>query len=135
MVKFVAKKCLWHICLGILVWLVVCAFSSWGRIYAGWMAGLMGACYLLAGWLSWLKSKGTDLMSLIRRKKPPEVPYYLRGVDKNIKPKIGIGGNRHKFDDEKPSEEDSDMDRNQLFRGRAFAWGIAGAFLLFLSAF
>ena len=138
MFGYVAKKTLWHLGAGLLVWLLVGAFSAWGRIYAGFAAGFLGACYLLAGWLCWMKAGGTDLMGRIRRQKPPEVPYYLRGVDKADKPRWGIGGNRHTFADEEPEPAnlppEGTAPKAEL-KGKALSWALAGVLLLLLSAF
>lgn len=132
------KKVLWHGGIGLLIWLVLERFSVMGRIYAGWFAGLMGACYLLVAWLNWLKTRGTDLGRLLRRKRPPRVPYYLRGADKSVRPRLGIGGNHHTFEDDLPeaAERPEDgLDRQQTLRGRAAAFAVVGVLLLILSAF
>lgn len=58
----------------------------------------MGACWLLAAWVKYLKSKGTDLFRGLRRQQT-EVPYYLRS-EKNKKPRLSLNGNRHLFNDD-----------------------------------
>ena len=136
--EYAVKKILWHGGIGVILWLALNQFSLLGRIYAGWFAGLMGACYLLAGWLNWLKTRGVDLGKLLRRKRPPAVPYYLRGVDKSIRPKLGIGGNRHTFEDglfHGQEAEEAGLGERQACFSRAAAFAAVGMFLLILSAF
>ena len=87
MVRFTLKKLLFHLSICLLGYFLILQFSRLGKVYAGWFSGFLAACYLLAGWLAYLKSKGTDLGKLIRRKRPPEVPYYLRNVQKERKPR------------------------------------------------
>ena len=136
MVRYLAKKCVWHLAVGLLGYIAVAALAS--RMHAGWFAGFLGACYLLAGWVCWMKGDGTDLPALMRRKRPPEVPYYLRGVDKTIKPKLGIGGNRHTFEDEEdapsnlPPEELSPKGQLRL---RGVSLALVGLLFLLLSFF
>ena len=138
LVRPVAKKLLWHAALGGAVWLLVRWLSPRGSVYAGWTAGLMGACYLLAGWISWMKCRGTDLSALLRRKRPPEVPYYLRGADKSVRPRLSLNGTRHAFDDDLAETADltaGELPREALWRVRAAAWAAVGILLLILSAF
>lgn len=140
MLQYGIKKFLWHGAIGVVIWLILNRFSALGRVYAGWFAGLMGACYLLVGWLNWLKARGTDLGKLLQRKRPPEVPYYLRGVDKSRRPRLGIGGNRHTFEDDlsdgpETAEAEAGLEKKQVLYGRAGAFAAVGVFLLVLSAF
>lgn len=100
MFVYTLKKFAYHMVSGALVWFLIDRFSREGRLYAGWAAGALGAIYLLAAWFSYLKSRGTDIIKLIRRKRPPETPYYLRGPDKRIKPALSLNNIRHTFDDD-----------------------------------
>lgn len=134
----IGKKYLWHIAFGLAVWLCVRLLSPGGSVYAGWTAGLLGACYLLAGWVSWMKCRGTDLSALLRRKRPPEVPYYLRGTDKTVRTRLSLNGNRHTFDDDLAETADplsEEHPKETLWRIRAAAWAAVGVTLLILSAF
>lgn len=138
MIRYVLKKSSWHLAVGLLGYVAVAALTPQGRIYAGWFSGFLGACYLLAGWVSWMKGDGTDLPALIRRKRPPEVPYYLRGVDKHVKPRWGIGGNRHTFQDEVPEPANlppEDLSPKGQLRLRGVSLGLVGVFFLLLSCF
>ena len=138
MLRHVWKKLLWHTFFGAGVWLLVRRLSPWGSVYAGWTAGLMGSCYLLAGWINWMKCRGTDLGALLRRRRPPEVPYYLRGADKSVRPRLSLNGLRHSFDDDLAETADpaaQTLAREELWRVRAVALAAAGVFLLTLSAF
>ena len=136
MIKYLAKKCIWHLGIGILGYLAVTVFAS--RMHAGWFIGFLGACYLLAGWVCWMKGDGTDLPALMRRKRPPEVPYYLRGVDKAIKPKWGIGGNRHTFEDEEVESANlmpEDLSPKGQLRLRGVSLALVGVIFLLFSFF
>ncbi|MBQ9535850.1 MAG: hypothetical protein IJU78_08405 [Clostridia bacterium] len=134
----ILKKYLWHASAGAAVWLLVRVFSPQGRVYAGWTAALLGACYLLAGWISWLRRRGTDFGALLRRRRPPETPYYLRGADKSVRPRLSLNGSRHTFDDDLAETADAlgeAFDKDDIHVIRAVAWAAAGATLLLLSAF
>ncbi len=63
MAAYTFKKFTWHTAICLAVWIVVDRFSPEGRLYAGFMTAFLGSCYLLAGWLSYLKSKGTDVLA------------------------------------------------------------------------
>ncbi len=137
MFVYTLKKFALHLAACALVWFFIDRLSREGRLYAGWAAGAMGAIYLLAAWFSFLKSRGTDFMKLIRRKRPPEVPYYLRGADKRIKPALTLNSIRHAFDDD--LEETAGEGANPSLplqtrqRLRAFAFAAVGAAMFALS--
>lgn len=138
LLRHMLKKLIWHISIGIAVWLLVRWLSPMGSVYAGWAAGLMGACYLLVGWLNWLKRRGTDLGAIIRRRRPPNVPYYLRGSDSAIHPRLGINRIRHTFDDDldETVEHASQMlTVHESLLVKAVAFMVTGVLLLVLSAF
>lgn len=136
MVRYVFKKLLYHMCACLLVWFLIAEFSAGGRLYAGWFAGFLGACYLLAGWLSYLKSKGTDLAGLLRRKSAPETPYYLRGAGKERRPRLRLSGIRHAFDDglAEAEEQDAPFPKATRYRLNAVAWAVNGVLQFVLSA-
>ncbi len=139
MAVYTLKKIALHLAACAVVWTLVALFSPGGRLYAGWTAGVLGACYLLAAWFAYLKSKGTDFMKLIRRKRPPRVPYYLRGSDKNAKARLTINNIRHEYDDDlaQTAEEGANEGLPLVARQRlsALAWLVVGAVLLALSFF
>ena len=135
---YTIRKFLYHLAVCAAVYLLVAAFSQGGRVYAGWAAGALGACYLLAAWFSFLKSKGTDFLKLIRRKRPPNVPYYLRGPDKQLKPRLSLDGLRHEADDDLPEmaeERASEIPLAARLRLNALAWAAVSAAMLILSLF
>lgn len=145
MFVYTLKKFAYHMAAGALVWFLTDRFSREGRLYAGWAAGALGAMYLLAAWFSYLKSRDTDVMKLIRRKRPPETPYYLRGPDKRIKPALTLNNIRHAFDDDLAETAGEDAPgggegeealplktRQKL---NALAWLAVGLALLALSLF
>ncbi|MDD5918833.1 MAG: hypothetical protein PUD73_07085 [bacterium] len=137
MVRFTLKKLLFHLSICLLGYFLILQFSRLGKVYAGWFSGFLAACYLLAGWLAYLKSKGTDLGKLIRRKRPPEVPYYLRNVQKERKPRQGLNGARHTFDDdlEETAEEQLPSVAPDVHqRARAVAFAANGVLMFLLSA-
>lgn len=137
MAVYTLKKIALHLVACAAVWALVALFSQGGLLYAGWAAGALGACYLLAAWFSYLKSKGTDFMKLIRRKRPPRVPYYLRGADKDAKARLTINNIRHEYDDDlAQTAEESENEKLPLAARRrlnALAWLAVGAAMLALS--
>lgn len=83
------------------------------------------------------KSQGTDLGKLIRRKRAPETPYYLRNAAKERKPRQGFAGARHVFDDdlsETAEEQSSVVPGNARNRAKAIALAINGVLMFVLSA-
>ena len=77
MIKYLAKKCIWHLGIGILGHLAVTVFAS--RMHAGWFIGFLGACYLLAGWVCWMKSVPFWRMAS-RKNAPPCRPSVTRNL-------------------------------------------------------
>ena len=136
MVNYALKKLGYHFAICLIAWFLILKFSPYTGIYAGWFSGFLSACYLLAGWLAYLKSKGTDFGKLLRRKKP-ETPYYLRNAAKERKPRQGLNGARHVFDDdlaETAEEQDSLLPPPVRHRATAIAFAINGILLFILSA-
>lgn len=137
MTSYVLKKICWHTAVALTVWFIIDRFSPEGRLYAGWFIGLMGACYLLVGWLNFMKSRGTDLIGRLSRAKEPEVPYYLRGPEKASKPRFSVlYGKRFRYDDDLQENYESqteDIDGIKLLQCRALAFGICGILFLILS--
>lgn len=137
MARSVAKKFIWHLVACLLVWGLVRALLPEGRLYAGWMAGFLGACYLLAAWLAWLRGRGTDLGALLRRKRPPEAPYYLR-AEKDRKPRLSaLRGSRHFFDDDLEDAVDAadPLPRREREQVRFLAFLATGLAMMTLSFF
>lgn len=66
--------------------------------YPGFLAGLLGALWLLAAWLKYLKSRGTDVFSGFRRQRR-EVPYFLRSP-RSRRPRLTLSGVWHAYDDD-----------------------------------
>ncbi len=137
MVRLILKKALWHTAVGLLLWAVVGLFSPGKWLYAGWFAGLFAACYLLAAWIVFMKHHGTDLKKLLTRNHGPEVPYYLRGVDKQPRPRLTWAGTRHFFDDDgvPPAAGFSDLTPKQQGAVRELAFGTVAILFFILSAF
>ncbi len=135
MAAYTFKKFTWHTAICLAVWIVVDRFSPEGRLYAGFMTAFLGSCYLLAGWLSYLKSKGTDVLGRLRRRPPPQVPYFHRR-DKAQKPQVWLWGNEHPFDDdlaETTQDEVSNIPPNKRRELDAMAFALVGLVLLALS--
>lgn len=82
---------------GLALWFPVKLFAA-VPAYAGFLAALMGACWLLNAWLKYLKSNGTDYFHGFHRAKRQEVPYALR-AEKERKTVLSLNGNRHLFED------------------------------------
>ena len=77
-------------------------------------------------------------MKLIRRKRPPNVPYYLRGPEKQLKPRLSLDGLRHEADDDLPEmaeERASEIPLAARLRLNALAWAAVSAAMLILSLF
>ena len=139
MTLYTLKKIALHLALCAAVWLAVYYFSREGRMYAGWAAGVLGAAYLLSAWFSFLKTRDTDFLSLLRRKRPPQAPYYLRGADKQPKPSLTINQIRHEYDDDlAEAEAERQSERFPLIvrqRLNAVAWSAVGLAMLAWSFF
>lgn len=96
MLGYALKKLMYNLSLCLAAYMLIFFFSRYQRVYAGWFAGAAGMIYLLAAWIFYLKSKGTDITKLLKRKKPQEVPYYLKSpAEKRKRPRIGLNAPRH----------------------------------------
>ncbi|HHY12715.1 MAG TPA: hypothetical protein GX529_08810 [Firmicutes bacterium] len=125
----------WHMAICLAVWIIIDRLSPEGRLYAGFMAAFLGSCYLLAGWLSYLKSTGTDVIARLKRKAPPQVPYFHRR-DKAQKPQVWFWGNKHPFDDdlaETAQEHTSNIPPTTRHKLDAMAFALVGLLLMALS--
>ena len=121
-----------------IIWLLIRRFSPVGSYASGWFAGLAGAYYLLACWLQYLKSRGTDLSALLRGKKHKEVPYYLRGPQKWQKTRLSFTGKRHGFSDDLDDlEPDAHINLNprSKLHCNAAVFALLGLLFLFLSRY
>lgn len=88
MLSFVLSKALTNAlaCLGL--YLLARNLSENGPVYASFLAGFLGFCYLLFAWLSYLKSRGSQPFALLRRRQAPQVPQSLRSP--NEKPRRSL---------------------------------------------
>ncbi len=137
MTAYIFRKILLHGCVSAALCVLLGLFSRGGRLYAGFGAAFLGAAYLLAAWLRWLKAGGTDLLRLLRRREVQQVPYFHQR-DKLKTP--GVWPGRGKF----PYEDSLDSERQQRERGLpprsrlqgdAAAFGVCGLALLAVSLF
>lgn len=136
MASYTLKKFFFHLSVCAVIWLLIDFLSPQGRLYAGWFSGFLGACYLLAAWFSYLKSKGTNFLAKLRRHHP-QVPYYLRGAEKEQKPRLSLNGIRHIFDDdlaETAEERASEIPLPARQKLNAVAWAAVGVALLIWAA-
>ena len=125
------KKAGFCVAASFVIWLVADCFVA-VRAYSGYLAAFMGACFLLAAWLQYVKSKGSDIFRGLRRRKEPEVPYYLRG-EKVKKTRLSIFGNRHTFDDDLDENADvnsDDVNDKERHKINAAAFLVTGLLLL-----
>lgn len=141
MIRSIAKRLTFNLAVCLMVYGLIMCFSQYQRIYAGWFAALAGAVYLLMAWANYLKTKGTDLTKLIKRKRPPRVPYYLMSPrEKRRRTRIGLNAPRHRADDEFDDIDEADaaqqngLTLKQQLYARAAAYALSGALLLALSA-
>ncbi|MCE5236297.1 MAG: hypothetical protein ABFC62_00045 [Clostridiaceae bacterium] len=93
------KKTLLHLTISVLLCLAVWLFSDGGAVYALFMAGFLGAAYLLAAWLAYLKGRGRDVFAFLRRDKTPAVPYAYRR-EKESPSHLRFFRERHAYDDD-----------------------------------
>ena len=135
---YTIKSFAWRLALGALVCLLMGLFSTGGAVYAGFAGGFLGALFLLMGWLKLLKTRGTDIWGLLKRKSPPEAPYFHR-KDKQSPPSVWPGKNRFRHDDgleaDASSGYDSDLSEGQRLKGDAWGGMLSGVILLAASLF
>lgn len=125
------KKAGFCLAVSFMLWLIADCFVT-VRAYSGYLAAFMGACFLLAAWIQYMKSKGRDIFRGLRRRKGPEVPYYLRS-EKVKKTRLGIFGSRHDFDDDLDENADADVanaNESERHKLNAAAFAVTGALLL-----
>ncbi len=139
MLGYALKKLMYNLSLCLAAYMLIFFFSRYQRVYAGWFAGAAGMIYLLAAWIYYLKSKGTDITKLLKRKKPQEVPYYLKSpAEKRRKPRIGLNAPRHNTDDDldetAEQAETESLSAKQGLAARAAVYLAAGIAMLVLSA-
>lgn len=139
MLGYALKKLMYNLSLCLTAYMLIFFFSRYQRVYAGWFAGAAGMIYLLAAWIFYLKSKGTDITKLLKRKKPQEVPYYLKSpAEKRRKPRIGLNAPRHNTDDDldetAEQAETESLSAKQGFAARAAVYLATGIAMLVLSA-
>lgn len=93
------KKTLLHITISVVLCFAVWLFSNGGAIYALFMAGFLGAAYLLAAWVAYLKGRGKDIFAFLRPRSAPDVPYAYRR-DKEGPSRLRFFRERHAYDDD-----------------------------------
>ena len=81
----------------------------------------------------------TLIKKLLKRKKPQEVPYYLKSpAEKRKRPRIGLNAPRHNTDDDldetAEQAETESLSAKQGFAARAAVYLVAGMVMLALSA-
>ena len=122
MLGYALKKLMYNLSLCLTAYMLIFFFSRYQRVYAGWFAGAAGMIYLLAAWIYYLKSKGTDITKLLKRKKP----------------RIGLNAPRHNTDDDldetAEQAETESLSAKQGFAARAAVYLVAGIAMLVLSA-
>ena len=131
MALYALKKTVLHAALCVFICSMVWLFSGGGRVYAGFMAGFLGAAYLLASWAAFMRAKGKDIFAFLRRKREPEVPYFHR-KDKGSPSRLRFLRERHDYDDD-GVESPRAPDRITRARGDALAFLLCAALMLLLS--
>lgn len=132
---YFCKKLALHLGVSAATCAAVWVFSAQGRLYAGFAAGFLGAAYLLAGWLRYLKAGGTDILSRLRRKSGPQVPYFHRN-DKTRTP--GVLPTKRRFDYADGLEEERQDSLREIppklrLRAEAAAFTLCGAAMMVVS--
>ncbi len=130
MVLCTLKKTMLHLMMSVLLCLAVWTFSGGGAVYAGFMAGLLGAAYLLAAWLMYLKSRGKDPFAFLKRNKTPSVPYFHR-KEKGVSSKLRFFHERHELEDDGLGTDGSDPKEKSQCGALAFL--ICGVVMLVMS--
>ncbi len=131
MTFYTLKKTFLHLSLSVFLCLAVWLFSEHNQVYAGFMAGFLGAAYLLASWLAYLKHKGSDPFAFLKRKRSPSVPYIHRR-DKGSASRLRFFRERHEYEDD-GADDDNPLDKNARTRCNAIAFLACGAVMLVLS--
>lgn len=135
MTLFTLKKTVAHLILCALLCCAVWLFSDGGSVFAGFMAGFLGAAYLLAAWMAYLRGRGKRLFDFFRREKAPTVPYMYR-KEKESPSRMRFFRERHEYDDGgAPDADDDTLDGKAKSRCSALAFVICGAAMLCVSLF
>ena len=117
MLGYALKKLMYNLSLCLTAYMLIFFFSRYQRVYAGWFAGAAGMIYLLAAWIFYLKSKGTE---------------------KRKRPRIGLNAPRHNTDDDldetAEQAETESLSAKQGFAARAAVYLVMGIVMLALSA-
>ena len=113
-------------------------FSTGGRTYAGFMAALLGAVYLLNAWVKYMKSRGRMSLPRFKFKSPPVAPFFHRNdSDKIERPAFRFAG-RH-FNDSLEEEMEDAMNESLSeplrLKAEAAAYTVCGLFMLIGSLF
>ena len=136
--NYIIKKLLLHGCISACLCVLMGLFSRGEWLYAGFTAAFLGAAYLLAGWLRWLRAGGTDVLRLVRRKNAHQVPYFHQR-DKQKIPGIWPGKGKFVYEDSLESEAqeryDSEVPPGKRLQADAAAFGLCGVALLVISLF
>ncbi len=135
MTFFTFKKTVAHLILCALLCGAVWLFSDGGSVFAGFMAGFLGAAYLLAAWTAYLRGRGKRLLDFLRREKAPAVPYMYR-KEKESPSRLRFFRERHEYDDDgAPDAADATLDEKLKSRFSALAFLICGVSMLCVSLF
>lgn len=137
MLQVALKKTLYNLAVCLALYTVVRQFSRGGPVYAGWLVGFLGACYLLAAWLAFLRSKGSRSFRGLKRTRPQQPPHSLRNPGYMARRGPGLFGPRYPEDDsleEESEDEPNGVPEHAHFRVRAMVYGTVGVLMLILSA-
>lgn len=136
MLGFALRKTLTNLIVCLVLYALVARFSQGGQVYAGWLAGVLGACYLLAGWLAFLRTKGSRPFQAFRRKYPPEVPDSLKNPGFMARRRRSLFGLSYLENDslrEEAEDDLSDLPEKSRFLVSALIYTVLGVAMLILS--
>ena len=136
MTRFIIQKIAIVLCVSAAAVIATGFFSTGGRTYAGFMAALLGAAYLLNAWVKFMKARGRMGLPRFKFKSPPEAPFFHRS-DKTERPAFRFMG-RH-FNDSLDEEMEDALNESLpgplRLKASAAAYAVCGVLMLSASLF
>lgn len=109
MLSFVFNKALMNLLASLGIYLLARGLFVDGPVYASFLAGFLGFCYLLAAWLSFLKSKGSRPFALLRRRQPAQVPQSLKSPNEKPRRSLFPFAPRYPLEDSLDEEAEDEL--------------------------
>jgi len=111
-------------------------FSKEKWIYASFASSLLGASYLLYAWVNFMKAKNRWVLPRLKRKKPPETPYFHQN-EKAEKPGHRFASQHYSDSLEEEAEDraEENLPKPAYFKAMAAVYTICGFVMLAASFF